>query len=126
MSRIVRQIEVDGKLLTALFDTGSLRSYVTPGASPGLNRKGRVITVGLEGQPRRLEESCDFTARTDDLEMDINAYVIPELGLIEQGRLDVIIGALIMEEWLIRLDPHNNELDLSGLRKGELTEFQAW
>ena len=58
--------------------------------------------------------------------MDITAYVIPELGLIEQGRLDVIIGALAMEEWWIKLDPHNNELDLSGLRKGEFTEFSAW
>ena len=126
MSRIVRQIEVEGKLLTALFDTGSLRSYVTSEASPGPNRKGRVITVGLGGQSRRLEDRCDFTALIDGLEMDVNAYVIPELGLIEQGRLDVIIGALTMEEWWIKLDPHNNELDLSGLRKGEFTEFPAW
>jgi hypothetical protein len=28
-----------------------------------------------------------------------------------------------MEEWYIRLDPHTGELDLSGLRKREFTEY---
>jgi len=37
--------------------------------------------------------------------------------------LDVIIGALTMERWEIRLDPQTGTLDLEGLRRREFTEF---
>jgi len=51
------------------------------------------------------------------------AYVVKDLGETEYGRLDAIVGALTMEEWYIKLDPRRGELDLSGLRKREFTEY---
>jgi len=51
------------------------------------------------------------------------AYVVNDLGETEYGRLDAIVGALTMEEWYIKLDPRRDELDLSGLRKREFTEY---
>ena len=123
MSRIVKEIGVEGRQLRALFDTGSLRSYVTVESRPSVTRKGRPISVGLGGTVRQLDERCDFTATIDDLEFDMTAYVVQELGETEHGRLDVLVGALTMEEWYIKLDPQKGELDLSGLRKGEFTEF---
>ncbi|MBI2917318.1 MAG: hypothetical protein HYY01_04915 [Chloroflexi bacterium] len=81
------------------------------------------ITVGLGGTTRRLDERCDLTARIDGLEFDMTAYVLPELGETEHGRLDAIIGALTMEEWYIKLDPQKGDLDLTGLRKREFTEY---
>lgn len=53
----------------------------------------------------------------------MTAYVLPELGETEHGRLDAIIGALTMEEWYIKLDPQKGDLDLTGLRKREFTEY---
>jgi hypothetical protein len=51
------------------------------------------------------------------------AYVVKDLGETEYGRLDAIVGALTMEEWYIKLDPRGGELDLSGLRRREFTEY---
>ena len=41
----------------------------------------------------------------------------------EHGPLDAVAGALTMEEWYIKLDARIGELDLSGLRKMEFTEY---
>ena len=126
MSRIVRQIQVEGRSLNALFDTGPVRPYITAGSQPAVTRRSTPISVAFGGRARRLDDRCDFPAVIDGLEFDITAYVIDELGETEFGRLDVIIGAPTMEEWWIKLDPHNNELDLSSLRRREFTEFATW
>jgi len=123
MARIVKEIEVGGKRLKALFDSGSLRSYVRAEFRPPFSRKVSPITIGLGGAVRHLDERCDLTAMIDGLEFDMMAYIVEDLGETEYGRLDAIIGALIMEEWYIKLDPQRGELDLSGLRKREFTEY---
>ena len=123
MTRIVKEIDVDGRPLKALFDTGSLRSYLRAEFRPAATRKVNPITVGLGGTVRQLDERCDFTARIDDLEFDMTAYIVEELGETEHGRLDVLVGALTIEEWYIKLDPRKGELDLSGLRDREFTEY---
>lgn len=123
MARIVKNIEVGGKRLKALFDTGSLRSYIRAEFRPPFFRKVSPITVGLRGLVRRLDERCDLTATIDGLEFDMMAYIVKDLGETEYGPLDVIVGALTMEEWYIKLDPQRGELDLSDLRKREFTEY---
>ena len=112
--------------MNALFDTGSLRSYIRAEYRPPATRRVTPITVGLGGMVRRLNERCDLTARIDNLEFDMTAYVVEELGETEYGRLDAIVGALTMEEWYIKLDPQRGELDLSGIRKREFTEYSIW
>ncbi len=125
MTRIVKEIDVEGRPLRALFDTGSLRSYVRAEFRPPATRRVSPITVGLGGTVRELNERSDFTARIGDLEFDMTAYIVEELGETEHGRLDALVGALTMEEWYIKLDPQQGELDLSALRKREFTEFLA-
>jgi len=123
MARIVKDIEVEGRRLKALFDNGSLRSYIRAEFRPPFSRKVSPITVGLGGVIRRLDERCDLTATIDGLEFDMTAYIVEDLGETEYGRLDAIVGALTMEEWYIKLDPRRGELDLSGLKKREFTEY---
>ena len=123
MARIVKEIEVAGRKLRALFDSGSLRSYIKAEFRPPTSRKVTPITVGLGGKVRRLDERCDLTVTIDGLEFDMTAYAVDELGETEQGPLDAIVGALTMEEWYIKLDPRTGELDLSGLRKREFIEY---
>ena len=104
-------------MILALFAPISVR------VSPSLIRKVRPITIGLGGVVRRLDERCDLTATIDGLEFDMMAYAVEDQGETEYGQLDVIVGALTMEEWYIKLDPKSRELDLSGLRKREFTEY---
>lgn len=123
MGRIVYEIEVADKKIKALFDTGSLRSYILSKFRPPTARKVSPIRVALGGRTIMLDERCDLTARIDGLEFDFTAYLIEEIAETEYGPIDAIIGALTMEEWLIKLDPQNKTLDLSGLRRREFTEF---
>lgn len=123
MARIVKEIKVGGRALRTLFDSGSLRSYIKAEFRPTTARKVKPITVGLGGEVHQLDERCDLTATIDGLEFDMTAYIIEELGETEHGPLDAMVGALTMEEWYIKLDPRIGELDLSGLRKREFTEY---
>lgn len=52
MARIVRESEVAGRKLKALFDTCSLRSYIKADFRPPAYRKVTPITVGLGGRVR--------------------------------------------------------------------------
>jgi len=123
MSRIVKEVQIDGMSLQALFDTGSLRSYITAEYRPPTTRSVPPVSVGLGGDVRRLDERCDVTASIEGLEFDLTAYIVDRLGETEHGPVDAIIGALTMEEWWIKLDPKTGELDLSGLRRREFTEY---
>lgn len=123
MSRIVKDIEIGGRQLKALFDTGSTRSYITAEFCPGTYRRVPPIRVGLGGIERRLDQRCDLTAKIEGLEFDMVAYVVDELGAIEEGQLGAIVGALTMEEWWIKLDPQAGTLDLSQLRERAFTEY---
>lgn len=123
MSRIVKEIELGGRTLRALFDTGSLRSYIRAEFRSPNVWKVKPITVGLGGETRRLDERCGLTAIIDGLEFDMTPYIVEELGETEHGSLDAIVGALTMEEWYIKLDPQTGELYLSGLRKRKFTEY---
>ena len=123
MARIVKGIEVDGRVLRTLFDSGSLRSYIKAKFRPPTARKVKPITVGLGGEFHHLDERCDLTATIDGLQFDMTAYIVEELGETEHGPLDAMVGVLTMEEWYIKLDPRTGELDLSGLRKREFTEY---
>jgi len=79
--------------------------------------------VGLGGKVWRPGEHCDLTIIIDGLEFDMTAYAVEELGETGHGPLEAIIGALTMEEWHIKLDPHTGELDLSALRRREFTKY---
>jgi len=48
---------------------------------------------------------------------------VAEIGKIDGKEVTVIIGALTMEKWEIKLDPKTGELDLTGLRRREFTEY---
>ena len=123
MGRIVRDIEIEGRSLKALFDTGSVRSYITAGFCPGPRHRVPPIIVGLGGVERRLVERCVVTATIEGLPFDMSAFVVDELGEIEEGRLDAIVGVTTMEEWYMKPDPHAGTLDLTQLRKREFTEY---
>lgn len=49
MGRIVREIEVAGRTLKALFDTGSQGSYIRGDVAPASSRAVPPIRVGLGG-----------------------------------------------------------------------------
>jgi len=125
MARILKTIEIEGKRAMALFDTGALYSYVRSSLVEGVPRRkvGRPVFVILGGKEIEIRELCFIEGKIEGLDFFTYAVPIGDIGRADGHDLDVLIGALTMEQWEIRLDPRTGELDLEGLRRREFTEF---
>jgi hypothetical protein len=62
MARIVKEVEIGGRNLRTLFDTGHLRSYIKAEFYPPGTRNVKPITVGLGGEIHQLDERRDLSA----------------------------------------------------------------
>ena len=125
MPRIIKAIEIEGKPANALFDTGPVNTYVLASFVAGAPRQKMVkpAHVGLRGRTIDIDELCLIQGKIEGLDFLADAVPVTELRKIDGQNLDVIIGALTMERWEIKLDPRSGSLDLEGLRRREFTEF---
>lgn len=124
MGRIVREIEVGSKKLKALFDTGSMNTYIKREFAPPTRMVLKhLFRVGLGGETKEIKEICLLEGEIEELSFSTDACIIKDLGTIDGEPLDIIIGATTMERWEIKLEPKTGELDLSGLKRREFTEY---
>ena len=124
MARILRDIVVNGRRAIALFDTGSARSYVLEELAKDAPRiKVKPYVVGLGGRMVTVTEECILRGEIEGLEFTVKAIPIDKLGRINGQEIGIIIGATAMEEWEIRIDMAKAEIDLTGLKRREFTEF---
>ncbi len=123
--RIVKEIEIQGKTATALFDTGSLHTYVAMPLLEGVPSQTlrRPYKVALGGRVIDVHVHCLVNGAIDGLEFMTSAVPVDKVGKADGKEVDVIIGALTMEEWEIIPNPKDGTLDLSGLKRREFTEF---
>ena len=124
--RPVREtIKVDGQECWTLFDTGARSTYVIPAVAS-------VLTTSETPRPIRAAPggSVKETTRTALLEAEIeghlistHAMVVDEIGKDEDGRrIEILFGALAMQQWGIRPVPDEERLDLSHYPE-EFIEF---
>ncbi len=125
MSRIIKEIEIEGQPAFALFDTGAINTYVERGLVQivPVRTVPKPYTVTLGGKRIEVKEVCTILGKIEGLDFDTEAIPVVEIGKIDGKEVTVIIGALTMEKWEIKLDPKNGELDLTGLRRREFTEY---
>jgi hypothetical protein len=150
MSRTFKDIQIDGKNAFALFDTGSIRSYVRKEFASQVKQRTTPFIVGLGGGTFEINESCLLNCAIEGLPFDIKAHPVKEIGTDEPNfsfkkksppyqrglggcikrntkekrrQIDAIIGAVAMEEWGFILDPRTGSIDLTVLRKREFIEF---
>lgn len=130
MSRIFQELDVKEKKLLALFDTGSDITYVTKESLPkGIRcEKMRERTYHLASETHKITESCILPIKLDGQDFIIQAFVVNSIGggrkpAETNRKIDLLFGAVMMEEWDIKLDPKRKKLDLSGLEKREFLSF---
>jgi hypothetical protein len=124
VSRTFVEIEIEGRRAYALFDTGSMRSYIRREFSSDVKRRITPFDVGFGGRIYRITEVCLVECAIDGLPFDIEAHPVEDLGFDERGRrIDAIIGALAMEKWALTPNPKTGEIDLTALKKREFTEY---
>ena len=125
MGRVYHEIQENGRQLWTLFDTGARNSYIIrpAAASLPLQRLAQPMQVAIGGQVRTFEEGCVLNAYIEGKFVNVLAYVIDQLGRDDRGRpVEVLFGALAMQQWSIYPVPHEERLDLSHYT-GEFTEY---
>ena len=116
MGRIRTQTRIDGKLCWTLFDSGARNTYIVGEAARGLELKTLPVTqkTNLGGKVHKIDQSCLLFAEIEGHPLQVQARVIDEIGSDEEGRpIEILFGALSMQEWGIRLDLPNEKVDWS-------------
>jgi len=125
MSRVRGNVVVKGKEFWALFDGGARNTYVVEEIASLLPvfELERPESVALGGRSHKVEKVCLLTCLVEGLPIQVRARVLSEIGSDEKGkRIEVLIGALAMEEWGITPVPSEEKLDMTHYPK-EFVEF---
>lgn len=125
MGRIRTNIDINGGSCWTLFDSGARNSYIVRQSIGDLAVRdlpaGRSTALG--GKEHSITQVCIVIAQVEGHWLEFLASVLEEIGKDEDGRsIDVLFGALAMQEWGIRLDLPNERLDLSRYTR-EFVEF---
>ena len=125
MSRIRANVVIDGHNFWTLFDTGARNTYVVrdvASLSPTIELD-RPEPVALGGRVYQVRRECHLTCLVEGLPVRTRARVLEEIGTDDEGkRVEILIGALTMQEWGIRPIPDEERLDMTHYPK-EFIEF---
>jgi len=125
MGRIKQPIKVDGRDCWTLFDTGARNTYVTSTVAKGLKTsvKPRTIRTALGGEIKETNTAAILEAEIEGHPISTHALVIDEIGKDENCTpIEILFGALAMQQWGIRPVPDEERLDLSHYPQ-EFVEF---
>jgi hypothetical protein len=128
MARVRANVIIAGRNYWTLFDTGARNTYVVKEVASFLPtiKLDRPEPVALGGRTYQVVQGCHLTCLVEGLPIWTHARVLEEIGTDEEGkRIEVLIGALTMQEWGIRPLPDEERLDMTHYPK-EFIEFPAW
>ena len=118
-------IKVNGRECWTLFDTGARNTYVVQSVSSLLttSKVKRPFRTALGGHMKETTETALLEAEIEGRRISTHAMVIDEIGNDENGTpIEILLGALAMQQWGIRLIPEQEKLDLSHYPE-EFVEF---
>lgn len=125
MGRVRGDVLVAGQRFWALFDSGARNTYVVEEVASLLLTfpVARPQPAALGGRVHRVEQGCILSCEVEGLFVEVEAWVLPEIGTDEQGeRIEILFGALAMQKWGIALIPQEERLDMTHYSR-EFIEF---
>jgi len=125
MGRVREHIRVNGRKCWTLFDSGARNTYVVPAVASLLatTKLPKTLRSGLGGKIQKVAKAALLVAQVQGHEVSTNALVVRDIGKDEEGKtIEVLFGALAMQQWGIRPVPDEERLDLTHYPK-ELLEF---
>lgn len=129
MGYIIKDIVFSNKKVTAIFDSGSMFTYMRKSSKPidTICVSIEPIKARLAGETHELKEMCALEGEIDGYKFSFHAYIVDRIGKIfydgETIELDLLIGAPVMEEWEIGIDMKTQEINLSGLKRRDFLSF---
>jgi hypothetical protein len=125
MGRVREHIKVNGKKFWTLFDTGARNTYVVPAVAARLVtfKLPKTFRSALGGGIKKAHEGAALNADVHGCKISTHAMVLDEIGNDEDGKtIEILFGALAMQQWGIRPIPDEEKLDMSHYPK-EFVEF---
>jgi hypothetical protein len=125
MGRIRQMIAVDGRKCWTLFDSGARNTCVTPSVAELLQTSPtpRVIHSALGGGIKETSTAAVLNANIEGHPISTYALVVDNIGRDEEGNpIEILFGALAMQQWGIKLNPPEEKLDLTNY-PDEFVEF---
>ena len=125
MGRSRGMIKVDGRECWTLFDTGVRNMYIVPAVADRVitSKVTHPIRTALGGGVKETNNTALLQADLEGHLISTHAIVVDEIGNDEDGRpIEILLGALAMQQWGIRLIPDQEKLDLSRYPE-EIVEF---
>ena len=115
MGRIRKNIQVEEMNFWTLFDTGARNTYVIPKIAELMQTKDtEPLTFNIGGEKKVSRQTCLLQASIGGHYVDTTARVINKIGIDEEGKdIEILFGALAMQNWSIRPVPDTEELDFS-------------
>ena len=125
MGRVRTNIIIGGKNYWTLFDSGARNTYLTKSIANLLSTFKLEMSepVALGGKMHKINKGCTLICEIEGLPIWTHARVIAKIGKDEEGKeIEILIGALAMQEWGIRPIPDEERLDMTHYPK-EFVEF---
>lgn len=125
MGRVRCELRINGRTCWVLFDSGARNTYAIAEAVQGLPSwdDPHPEPVALGGKVHRIVRGCMLMGTIEGHWVKTHARILDDIGNDEKGRrIEILFGALAMQEWGIELDLKNERLDLSHYSK-EFLEF---
>ena len=116
MGRIRQMINVDGRSSWTLFDSGVRNTYIIPEVAAQLSTTHlpRPTYTKLGGETKSSSQAAILVGEIEGKPFHTEAMVIDSIGADEEGKaIEVLFGALAMQQWGIRLILEQEKLDLS-------------
>jgi hypothetical protein len=120
MGRIREYIKVNGKKSWTLFDTGARNTYVVPEVASRLatTKLPEAFRSALGGKVKKTQTAALSIAKVEGHTVSTNAFVVKDIGTGEDAKpIEVLFGALAMQQWGIRLVPAEERLDFTHYPK---------
>lgn len=125
MARVRANVIIAGRNCWTLFDGGSRNTYIVQDLSSLLPtfELEKPEPVSLGGKVHKVTKWCLLTCLVEGLPVRTHARILEEIGTDEEGKgIEILIGALTMQEWGIRPVPDEERLDMTHYPK-EFIEF---
>jgi hypothetical protein len=127
VGRIRQMINVNGRECWTLFDTGARSTYVVPKVALSLttSKLRKPFRSATGGEVKETTEAALLEAEVEGRRISTHAMVVDEIGEDEDGKpIEILFGALAMQQWGIRLIPEQEKLDLTHYPE-EFVEFKG-
>jgi hypothetical protein len=125
MGPIRQMIDVHGRESWTLFDSGARNTYIIPDVASVLvtSDLAEPFRTALGGEVCETTKTALLEGKLEGLPISTHAMVIDEIGQDDDGKpIEILFGALAMQQWGIRLIPEKEKLDLSHYPK-KFVEF---